>query len=83
MHNLLLFDVGDRPIGVDTVDRVFQSVAGFRDVRRNLPDGTPIEADFMDGVDFTIVRLNRNKIRFQFAGRLAQLLVRRGFCNGT
>jgi hypothetical protein len=32
---------------------------GFGDMRRNTPPGTPIEADFSAGHDFTTVRLNR------------------------
>jgi len=60
MHGLLLFDVTEHPISVVSLERIFESVPGFREVRRNTPIGTPIEADYVDGQDFTTVRLMTN-----------------------
>jgi hypothetical protein len=58
MHNLLLFDADQRTIPVDALQRIFRSVSGFQKVRCNTPTGTPIEADYVEGQDFTTVRLN-------------------------
>jgi hypothetical protein len=58
MHNLLLFNLNERPIPVDALERIFHSVTGFGDVRYRTPIGTPIEADFNYDQDFTTVRLN-------------------------
>ena len=57
MHSLLLFDVDDRKIPVDALQRVFQTVAGFDAIRKDLPAGAAIEAHYTDGDDFTTVAL--------------------------
>jgi hypothetical protein len=58
MHSLLLFDVREKKIPVDAMERVFQSVSGFQQVRHDTPIGTPIEADYVDRDDFTTVYLD-------------------------
>ena len=68
MHSLLLFDVNEREIPVDALQRVFQSVAGFQQVRQNTPTGTPIEADYLEGQDFTTVRLNSKRETISIRG---------------
>jgi hypothetical protein len=55
MHSLLLFDVNEQPIDLAAIEDIFRSEAGFHEVRRNTPIGTPIEADFVDRGDFTTV----------------------------
>jgi hypothetical protein len=61
MHSLVLFDIEQRQIPTEALERVFQSKPGFKDVRRNTPMGTPIEADFSEGEDFTMVILNEKR----------------------
>lgn len=68
MHSLLLFDVNERKIPVEALERVFQSVAAFRHVRHDTPIGTPIEADFIDGDDFTTVDLDSERATISIRG---------------
>jgi hypothetical protein len=68
MHNLLLFDVKEREIPVDALQRVFQSVSGFQRVRHNTPTGTPIEADYIVGQDFTTVELDAKRETISIRG---------------
>jgi hypothetical protein len=68
MHSLLLFDVKEREIPVDALQRVFQSVTGFQRVRHNTPTGTPIEADYIDGQDFTTVELDAKRETISIRG---------------
>ena len=68
MHNLLLFDVDERVIAVDALQRIFQSVTGFQRVRHNTPTGTPIEADYIDGQDFTTVGLDTKRETISIRG---------------
>ena len=68
MHNLLLFDPNERPLSVDTLDRIFRSVAGFSQVRYNTPIGTPIEADYAKDGDFTTVRLDSERETISISG---------------
>jgi hypothetical protein len=58
MHSLLLFDVDDRKIPVDELKRVFQTVPGFRQLRTDSSDGVSVEANYVDGEDFTTVELD-------------------------
>ena len=60
MHSLMLINVNERPISVDALRVIFRQVPGFCDIREHTPCGTPIEADFIDGEDFTTVDLNTN-----------------------
>jgi hypothetical protein len=68
MHSLLLFDVNDREIPVDALQRIFQSITGFQRVRHNTPTGTPIEADYIDGQDFTTVGLDSKRETISIRG---------------
>ena len=68
MHSLLLFDVNEREIPVDALQRVFQSVTGFQRMRHNTPIGTPIEADYIDGQDFTTVCLDAKRETISIRG---------------
>ena len=68
MHNLLLFDVNDRQIPLDALDRIFHLVDGFQQVRRNTPTGTPIEANFVHGNESTTVRLDSRRETISITG---------------
>ena len=68
MHSLLLFDVYEREIPVDALQRIFQSVIGFQRVRHNTPSGTPIEADYIEGQDFTTVGLDSKRETISIRG---------------
>jgi hypothetical protein len=68
MHNLLLFDVNEQEIPVDALQRIFQSVTGFQELRHNTPIGTPIEADYIEGQDFTTVGLDSNRETISIRG---------------
>ena len=68
MHSLLLFDVNEGKIPVDALQRIFQSVIGFQRIRHNTPTGTPIEADFIDGEDFTTVELDAQRETISIRG---------------
>ena len=68
MHSLLLLDVDEREIPVDALQRVFQSVTGFRRVRQNTPASIPIEADYIDGTDFTTVGLSTTRKAISIRG---------------
>ena len=68
MHSLLLFDLDGREIPVDALQRIFQSVTGFQRVRHNTPTGTPIEADYIDGQDFTTVGLDTKRETISIRG---------------
>jgi hypothetical protein len=68
MHSLLLFDENGREIPVSELARVFQSVTGFEDVRYDTPGATPIEADYIEGEDFTIVDLDEKKETISIRG---------------
>jgi len=68
MHSLLLFDEIDREIPVIALQRIFQSVAGFQDVRYDTPLATPIEARYIEGEDFTTVDLNEKRKTISIRG---------------
>lgn len=68
MHSLLLFDVNGRKIATEALEQVFQSAAGFERVRRDTPIGTPIEADYIDGDDFTTVDLDPERETISIRG---------------
>jgi hypothetical protein len=68
MHSIMLFDSGERPFEVDAIDRIFRSENGFRDVRYNTPIGTPIEADYIEDDDWTIVRLSGTQKSISLSG---------------
>ncbi|MGD9720776.1 MAG: hypothetical protein AB7O59_13890 [Pirellulales bacterium] len=68
MHNLLLFDHNETPISVEALDEVFRTAAGFGRVRYNTPIGTPIEAEYAYGDDFTTVRLHSDRETISISG---------------
>jgi hypothetical protein len=68
MQNTLLFNSDMRPFEVEAIERVFQLEEGFVQVRYSTPIGTPIEADFVEGQDSTIVRLSGNRNRISLSG---------------
>lgn len=68
MHSLLLFDEDGREIPVSALQRIFQSVAGFQEVRYDTPIGTPIEARYIEGEDFTTVDLDEERKTISIRG---------------
>jgi hypothetical protein len=58
MQSLLLFSADKRRFTVEALQGIFKSVIGFGEIRYNTPVGTPIEADFLEGDDFTMVELS-------------------------
>ncbi|MGD9720778.1 MAG: hypothetical protein AB7O59_13900 [Pirellulales bacterium] len=68
MHSLLLISANDREITVDALRRAFEASAKFTDVRFDTPAGTPIEATYHDGEDFTTVRLSSTRTAISIRG---------------
>jgi hypothetical protein len=68
MHSLLLFDENHRKISVNELAHIFQSVAGFQEVRYDTPIGTPIEARYIEGEDFTTVDLDEKRETISIRG---------------
>jgi hypothetical protein len=68
MQSLLLFSPDDRPFEIATIQRVFQSEPGFRDVRFNEPGGAVIEADYVDHEGQSIVWLSKSRTSISFTG---------------
>ncbi len=60
MHSLMLVDVNERPINLDALRWIFQHAPGFQTMREHTPAGIPIEAQFIDGHDFTSVAMTTN-----------------------
>jgi hypothetical protein len=58
MQMLLLLNSDNRPFTVEQIHEAFQSESRFHEVRFNTPGGSAIEADYVDGQDSTIVRLD-------------------------
>ncbi len=58
MQSLLLFNTDKRPFTVEAIQRIFKSVPGFGEIRYNTPVGTPIEANYVEDDDFTLVDLS-------------------------
>jgi hypothetical protein len=58
MQSLLLFNTNKQPFTIEAIQRIFESVRGFGNPRHNTPVGTPIEADYVEGDDFTMVELS-------------------------
>ena len=48
--------------------RIFQSVAGFQEVRYDTPIATPIEARYIEGEDFTTIDLNDERKTISIRG---------------
>jgi hypothetical protein len=68
MHSILLFNEDDRPFDSATVGRIFQSEAGFRDVRFSEPGGDMIGAEYFDFNGSTIVRLTGDRRTISMRG---------------
>ena len=68
MHSLLLLDADEREIPVDELRRILQSATGFQRLRQNTPAGIPIEADFVEGTDFTTVGLSTTRKAISIRG---------------
>ena len=58
MQGLLLFSADKRSLTVEALEGVFRSDKGFGEIRYDTPAGIPIEADYADGNDFTMVELS-------------------------
>jgi hypothetical protein len=68
MQMLFLFNVDNRPFVVDSIRNIFESVSGFKDMRRDGLVGSVIEADYVEGQDWTIVRLNDKLTAISLSG---------------
>ena len=68
MQSLLLFSADKRPFSVEALQGIFKSVTGFGEIRYNTPVGTPIEADYVDGDDFTMVELSPERDTISISG---------------
>lgn len=61
MHSLLLINSTGQQFSVEAVKRVFLSAEGFQRIRYETSVGSPIEADFVEGEDFTTVELDEKR----------------------
>jgi hypothetical protein len=68
MQSLLLFNANKRPFTVEALQGIFESVAGFGEVRYDSPIGIPIEADYVEGDDFTMVELSPERDTISISG---------------
>jgi hypothetical protein len=68
MQSLLLFNSDDQPFAVEVIQRIFQSESGFGEVRYNTPVGSPIEADYVENKDFTVVEVSGNRATISISG---------------
>ena len=68
MQSLLLFSTDKRPFTVEALQGIFKLVNGFGEIRYNTPVGTPIEADYVDGDDFTMVELSPERDTISISG---------------
>jgi hypothetical protein len=68
MENILLFDLDDRPFETETIDRIFRSEPGFRNVRFDEPGGAVIEAEYVEPDDWTFVRLDGDRDTISLTG---------------
>jgi hypothetical protein len=68
MHNILLFNADGGQFDFTTINRVFQSANGFRDVRFDEPGGRVIEADYGNPDDSTIIGLSGDLKRISLSG---------------
>jgi hypothetical protein len=74
MQMLLLYYPDDRLFAAESIQQVFESESGFRDVRFNEPGGALLEAIFVDDQDSTIVRLSRNRKTVSLSGQTGAAL---------
>jgi hypothetical protein len=68
MQSLLLFSADRRSFTVEALENIFKSVTGFGKIRYNTPVGTPIEADYAEGDDFTMVDLSPEREAISISG---------------
>jgi hypothetical protein len=68
MHSLLLIAANEREIPIDALRRVFESATGFGNLRFDTPTGTPIEATYHEGEDFTTVSLSTTRRAISIRG---------------
>ena len=69
MQSLLLFRPDNQVFAVESLERIFESENGFRDVRFNEPGGALIEAIYAADQDWTIVRLSGNGETISLSGQ--------------
>ncbi len=69
MQMLLLYYSDDRLFAAETIQRIFESGSGFRDVRFNEPGGAVIEAIYFEDQGSTIVRLSGNRKSVSLSGQ--------------
>ncbi len=58
MHSILLFRPDDRPFEIAAIEHAFQSEPDFRKVRFDTPEGTAVEADYIEPDLRTMVSLS-------------------------
>ena len=68
MQSLLLFSADKRLFTVEALQGIFRSVTGFGEIRYNTPVGTPIEADYVESDDFTMVELSPERDTISISG---------------
>lgn len=68
MQSLLLFSDDMRLFTVESLQDIFRSVKGFGDIRYNTSIGIPIEADYAEGDDFTMVDLSPERNAISISG---------------
>ena len=68
MQSLLLFSADKRLFAVESLQGIFKSVTGFGEIRYTTPVGTPIEADYVEGDDFTMVELSPERDTISISG---------------
>lgn len=57
MHSLMLFDSTGRKISVDALRRALSSIPQCKQIRESASSGTPLQADYAEGDDFTTIYL--------------------------
>jgi len=68
MQSLLLFSDDKRLFTVEALQDIFKAVRGFGEIRYNTSVGIPIEADYSEGDDFTMVDLSRKRDAISISG---------------
>jgi hypothetical protein len=68
MQSLLLINDDKRLFAVEALQNIFKSVRGFGEIRHNTPVGIPIEADYAEGDDFTMIELSSERDAISISG---------------
>lgn len=68
MQSLLLFCDDKRPFTVESLQNIFKSVNGFGEIRYETSIGIPIEVDYSEGDDFTMVDLSEKRDAISISG---------------